>query len=75
MSPPPQLLALSKYFKVPIYVIQGGSQAVKIGIEEPWAKKATPLTISYHRHSWGLGEHVGSGMQLQWTAPSAGIPS
>ena len=50
-----QILALSKYYQVPIYVIQADSPVVKVGESEKNQKG--PLTISYHRRAFGLGEH------------------
>ncbi|EGG06117.1 uncharacterized protein MELLADRAFT_116630 [Melampsora larici-populina 98AG31] len=57
----PEILALSKCFKFPIHVIQASTPTLKIGDEE-FAKFRSnkSLTISYHRKSYGLGEHYNS---------------
>ncbi|KAG0324328.1 OTU domain-containing protein 6B [Podila humilis] len=54
----PELLALSRVHKVPIWVVQMGSPTVKLSAEIYPAK--TPLLVSYHRHMYGLGEHYNS---------------
>ncbi|KAF8935686.1 hypothetical protein EDD21DRAFT_392419 [Dissophora ornata] len=54
----PELLALSRVHKVPIWVVQMGSPTVKLS-EDMYAAKA-PLMVSYHRHMYGLGEHYNS---------------
>ncbi|KAG0277409.1 OTU domain-containing protein 6B [Linnemannia exigua] len=54
----PELLALSRVHKVPIWVVQMGSPTVKLS-EDVYSSK-TPLMVSYHRHMYGLGEHYNS---------------
>ncbi|KAG0282487.1 OTU domain-containing protein 6B [Linnemannia gamsii] len=54
----PELLALSRVHKVPIWVVQMGSPTVKLSEGVDSAK--TPLMVSYHRHMYGLGEHYNS---------------
>ncbi|KAF9899997.1 OTU domain-containing protein 6B [Linnemannia zychae] len=54
----PELLALSRVHKVPIWVVQMGSPTVKLSADVYAAK--TPLMVSYHRHMYGLGEHYNS---------------
>ncbi|KAF9148269.1 OTU domain-containing protein 6B [Linnemannia schmuckeri] len=54
----PELLALSKVHKVPIWVVQMGSPTVKLS--EGVDSTKTPLMVSYHRHMYGLGEHYNS---------------
>ncbi|KAF9908817.1 OTU domain-containing protein 6B [Lobosporangium transversale] len=54
----PELLALSRLHKVPIWVVQMGSPTVKLSAEVYPTK--TPLMVSYHRHMYGLGEHYNS---------------
>jgi len=65
-----EILALSKYYKVPIYVFQANSPLVRVGMEEPYAKTSTPLMISYHRRQYGLGQHYNS---LRPAAPQSEI--
>ncbi|KAF9432972.1 OTU domain-containing protein 6A, partial [Entomortierella beljakovae] len=48
----PELLALSRVHKVPIWVIQMGSPTVKLSADAYPTK--TPLKVSYHRHMYGL---------------------
>ena len=68
-----QILALSKYYQVPIYVIQADSPVVKVGESEKNQKG--PLTISYHRRAFGLGEHCELFVALIYslTDPTCGI--
>ncbi|KAF9290911.1 OTU domain-containing protein 6B [Linnemannia elongata] len=54
----PELLALSRVHKVPIWVVQMGSPTVKLS--EGVDATKTPLMVSYHRHMYGLGEHYNS---------------
>ncbi|KAF9166852.1 OTU domain-containing protein 6B [Actinomortierella ambigua] len=54
----PELLALSRVHKVPIWVIQMGSPTVKLSADD--YPKQKPLMVSYHRHMYGLGEHYNS---------------
>ncbi|KAF9575977.1 OTU domain-containing protein 6B [Mortierella alpina] len=61
----PELLALSRVHRVPIWVVQMGSPTVKLSADVYPAK--TPLMVSYHRHMYGLGEHYNS---LRPTGPS-----
>ncbi|KAG0145415.1 hypothetical protein CROQUDRAFT_658725 [Cronartium quercuum f. sp. fusiforme G11] len=57
----PEILALSKVFKFPIHVVQASTSVLKIGEEDYGALRAgKALTISYHRKSYGLGEHYNS---------------
>lgn len=52
----PEIVAISKALEVPIFVVQANIPILKIG--EDYSNK--PLYISYHRHSYGLGEHYNS---------------
>ncbi|GJJ71842.1 OTU domain-containing protein 6 [Entomortierella parvispora] len=54
----PELLALSRVHKVPIWVVQMGSPTVKLSADA--YPNETPLMVSYHRHMYGLGEHYNS---------------
>ncbi|KAF9187871.1 OTU domain-containing protein 6B [Haplosporangium sp. Z 767] len=54
----PELLALSRVYKVPIWVVQMGSPTIKLSADSYPTK--TPLMVSYHRHMYGLGEHYNS---------------
>ncbi|KAG0054013.1 OTU domain-containing protein 6A [Gryganskiella cystojenkinii] len=54
----PELLALSRVHKVPIWVVQMGSPTVKLSADVYPIE--TPLMVSYHRHMYGLGEHYNS---------------
>ncbi|KAG0376545.1 hypothetical protein BGX24_007595 [Mortierella sp. AD032] len=54
----PELLAISRVHKVPIWVVQMGSPTVKLSADVYSTK--TPLMVSYHRHMYGLGEHYNS---------------
>ncbi|KAH9817469.1 hypothetical protein DFH28DRAFT_1081161 [Melampsora americana] len=57
----PEILALSKCFKFPIHVIQAFTSTLKIGEEEfNQFRSHQSLKISYHRKSYGLGEHYNS---------------
>jgi OTU domain-containing protein 6 len=55
-----EISALSKYFKVPIFVYQSDAPELKIGDEEFGKKQPHPLRISYHKKMYGLGEHYNS---------------
>ncbi|MCO5568889.1 hypothetical protein L7F22_022591 [Adiantum nelumboides] len=55
----PEILALSRAFETPIWVVQAGSPVVKVG-EDEGAKGQDALMISYHRKMYGLGEHYNS---------------
>jgi len=55
-----EISALSKYFKVPIYVYQSDARELKIGDEDFGQKEPHPLRISYHKKMYGLGEHYNS---------------
>lgn len=57
----PEILALSRVFRIPIHVIQGGSPPIVVHIPsgEPQAadlKEIRVVRISYHRRMYGLGE-------------------
>ncbi|KAG0223731.1 OTU domain-containing protein 6B [Actinomortierella wolfii] len=54
----PELLALSRVHKVPIWVVQMGSPTIKLSADD--YPTQTPLMVSYHRHMYGLGEHYNS---------------
>ncbi|KAF9102221.1 hypothetical protein BGX27_011124 [Mortierella sp. AM989] len=54
----PELLAISRVHRVPIWVVQMGSPTVKLSADAYPSK--TPLMVSYHRHMYGLGEHYNS---------------
>jgi OTU domain-containing protein 6 len=51
-----EIQALSKSLKRQIHIIQADSPLLKIGEEF----LGEPLRISYHKHSFGLGEHYNS---------------
>jgi OTU domain-containing protein 6 len=51
-----EIQALSRSLKREIQIIQANSPILKIGEEFD----SSPLRISYHRHSFGLGEHYNS---------------
>ncbi|GAK68332.1 cysteine proteinase [Moesziomyces antarcticus] len=53
----PEILALSRAFGTQIHVIQAGVPVLKVGEGE---YDGEPLTISYHRRMYGLGEHYNS---------------
>ncbi|EPQ28510.1 uncharacterized protein PFL1_03813 [Pseudozyma flocculosa PF-1] len=53
----PEILALSRAFQTQINVVQAGSPVLKVGEGE---YQGEPLTISYHRKMYGLGEHYNS---------------
>ncbi|KAI5480627.1 hypothetical protein MNV49_000323 [Pseudohyphozyma bogoriensis] len=55
----PEINALSKYFKSPIWVLQAGTDLVKVGDEWEGTGRG-PMLISYHRKMYGLGEHYNS---------------
>lgn len=55
----PEILALSRAFHTPIFVVQAGCPVVKVGVEEARPGEDV-VTISYHRHMYGLGEHYNS---------------
>ncbi|KAJ3118186.1 OTU domain-containing protein 6B [Phlyctochytrium bullatum] len=51
-----EINAISDALKRPIHVVQMNSPIIKVGEEYAGA----PLTLSYHRHYFGLGEHYNS---------------
>lgn len=53
-----ELRALSHIFKIPIKVIQAEGSDITIGIEYTSCNKV--LTLVFHRHMYGLGEHYNS---------------
>ncbi|PWZ01126.1 cysteine proteinase [Testicularia cyperi] len=53
----PEILALTRAFGTQINVIQAGVPILKVGEGE---FEGEPLTISYHRKMYGLGEHYNS---------------
>jgi OTU domain-containing protein 6 len=57
----PEILALCRYFNIPIYVVQGGSPPVVSHVptgtpNEDDIRKKPGVRISYHRRMYGLGE-------------------
>ncbi|KAI9193736.1 uncharacterized protein BJ171DRAFT_524371 [Polychytrium aggregatum] len=52
-----EIRAISSSLRREIDVVQMGSPVIKIGEEY---RDSSPLKISYHRHSYGLGEHYNS---------------
>ncbi|KNZ47648.1 hypothetical protein VP01_625g8 [Puccinia sorghi] len=56
----PEILALSKALKYPIHVVQAFHPTVKVSDEFLPLRGNMALTISYHRKSYGLGEHYNS---------------
>ncbi|KAG9294805.1 hypothetical protein G9A89_008497 [Geosiphon pyriformis] len=53
-----ELRAASKFYEIPIYIVQMGLPLLKISEDEFTNKK--PITLSYHRYMYGLGEHYNS---------------
>lgn len=51
-----ELQALSQVLECQIHVVQASSSVVKLGENHD----SDVLTISYHRHAYGLGEHYNS---------------
>ncbi|XP_032218456.2 deubiquitinase OTUD6B isoform X2 [Nematostella vectensis] len=51
-----ELRALSHVLRLPIEILQADAPAIKIGEEF----EEQPITLSYHRHAYGLGEHYNS---------------
>ncbi|OJA21594.1 hypothetical protein AZE42_01685 [Rhizopogon vesiculosus] len=57
----PEILALSRAYKVPIHVVQGGvPRIVEHNPGPPPRFFAKAARISYHRRMYGLGEHYNS---------------
>ncbi|EIN07395.1 OTU-domain-containing protein [Punctularia strigosozonata HHB-11173 SS5] len=61
----PEILALSRAYNVPIFVVQSGTPRVVVhtptGATVDWRdKNIKALWISYHRRMYGLGEHYNS---------------
>jgi len=56
----PEILALSKALKYPIHVVQAFHPTIKVSDEFLPLRGNMALTISYHRKSYGLGEHYNS---------------
>jgi OTU domain-containing protein 6 len=52
-----QILALSKALQFPIHVVQAFHPPIKVSDEFLPRRGNIALTISYHRKSYGLGEH------------------
>lgn len=72
----PEILALSRAFETPIWVVQAGSPVMKVGEEEGAAAakgsaKQEAVMISYHRKMYGLGEHYNSLVKLTAAPMSA----
>lgn len=59
-----QLRALSHVLKRPIEVVQAKGPDVVVG-EEYRDKGLSPVTLTYHRHMYGLGEHYNSVTQFK----------
>ncbi|WAR59101.1 hypothetical protein PtB15_10B443 [Puccinia triticina] len=55
-----RILALSKALKVAIHVVQAFHPPIKVSDEFLELRDNKALTISYHRKSYGLGEHYNS---------------
>ncbi|ORX73561.1 OTU-domain-containing protein [Linderina pennispora] len=53
-----EITALAHALEVPVHVYQMGAPVLKIG-DELYQPKS-PVTLSYHRHAYGLGEHYNS---------------
>ncbi|CAG8547991.1 2539_t:CDS:2 [Funneliformis mosseae] len=53
-----EIIAISKTFKLPVHLIQMNSPLMKISDDEFLNKE--PITISFHRHMYGLGAHYNS---------------
>ncbi|EJF65790.1 hypothetical protein BD309DRAFT_848359, partial [Dichomitus squalens] len=57
----PEILALSRAYRVPIHVVQGGTPPVVVHGEDFTTSDSKHVVyISYHRHMFGLGEHYNS---------------
>ncbi|MBW0518847.1 hypothetical protein O181_058562 [Austropuccinia psidii MF-1] len=62
----PEILALSKCLKFPIHIIQAFQPVLKISHDEFFNhRKGKALMISYHKKSYGLGEHYNSLRPIQ----------
>ncbi|WAQ89040.1 hypothetical protein PtA15_10A463 [Puccinia triticina] len=59
-----RILALSKALKVAIHVVQAFHPPIKVSDEFLELRDNKALTISYHRKSYGLGEHYNSSTLL-----------
>ena len=56
-----ELLALATVLGRPLTVIQGeGQESLVVGEDQ----KGEPLTLTYHRHMYGLGEHYNSVIKM-----------
>ncbi|KAJ2778220.1 OTU protein [Coemansia javaensis] len=53
-----ELTALSHSLELPIHVYQAAAPVLRVG-EDAYGARA-PLSLSYHRHAYGLGEHYNS---------------
>ncbi|CED85530.1 OTU (ovarian tumor)-like cysteine protease [Phaffia rhodozyma] len=65
----PEILALSRYYQIPIHVIQSNHPKIvahspdpkaKATLDSKSARKIKAVRISYHRRLYGLGEHYNS---------------
>nr|CAG8480188.1 3391_t:CDS:2 [Entrophospora candida]CAG8558821.1 1094_t:CDS:2 [Entrophospora candida] len=53
-----EILALSRYFQIPVHIVQMNSPILKV-LDEEFPNK-DPITLSFHRHMYGLGSHYNS---------------
>jgi len=60
----PEIVALSRAFKIPIHIVQGGKPSIVVHEPDPGEctndNNHKVLRISYHRKLYGLGEHYNS---------------
>jgi len=57
----PEITALARAFQIPIEVVQWGNPPIVTHFPDPNAPlRGRPITISYHRRMYGLGEHYNS---------------
>ena len=58
----PELLALTKLLRRPIWVHSRDAPLLKMGDDDA---ERTPLQLTYHRHYYALGEHYNSAAKAQ----------
>jgi len=52
----PEIVALSRAFKIPIHIVQGGKPPIVVHEPEDECTNDNVIRISYHRKLYGLGE-------------------
>lgn len=52
----PEIVALSRAFKIPIHIVQGGKPSIVVHEPENERANDNVVRISYHRKLYGLGE-------------------